>query len=71
LAATDRRAPLHAINTNQNLIGLVNASTVSIHHPGNRALICPLAFILREREPPMVNHSFASAGKAPSRRVPA
>jgi hypothetical protein len=71
LAAADRRAPLHAINTNQNLIGLVNASGVSIHHPGNRALICPLAFILRERAPPMVNHSFASAGKAPSRRVPA
>jgi hypothetical protein len=34
-------APLHAINTNQNLIGLVNGSAVSIHHLGNCAPICP------------------------------
>jgi hypothetical protein len=71
LAAADRRAPLHAINTNQNLIGLVNGNGVSIHHLGNGALICPVAFILRERDPPMVNRWFAVAGKAPSRRVPA
>jgi len=43
--------PLHAINTNQKLIGLVNRSAVSIHHFGNRALICPVAFILHERRP--------------------
>src|SRR6476620_6821385 len=49
LAAAARRTPLHAINTNQNLIGLVNGSAVAIHHPGNRARICPVAFILRER----------------------
>jgi hypothetical protein len=40
---------LHAINTNQNLIGLVNRIGVSIHHVADRALICPVAFILRER----------------------
>jgi chemotaxis protein CheZ len=31
--------PLHAINTNENLIGLVNGNGVSIHHVANRALI--------------------------------
>jgi hypothetical protein len=59
--------PLHAINTNQNLIGLVNGSAVSIHHFGDRRRICPVAFILRERGPPMVNRWYAAAGKPPSR----
>jgi hypothetical protein len=70
-AATDRRAPLHAINTNQNLIGLVNGIGVSIHHLGNGALIWPVAFILRERDALIVNHWYAPAGKERSRRVPA
>jgi hypothetical protein len=62
---------LHAINTNQNLIGLVNGNAVSIHHFGSRTRICPVAFILRERGSIMVNRWYAAAGKAPSRRVPA
>jgi hypothetical protein len=41
--------PLHAINTNENLIGLVNGNGVSIHHVADRALICRVAFILGER----------------------
>jgi hypothetical protein len=69
--ATARRTPLHAINTNQNLIGLVNRSAVSIHHFGNRARICPVAFILRERGPLMVNRWYAAASKAPTRDIPA
>jgi hypothetical protein len=47
--------PLHAINTNENLIGLVNGNGVSIHHVANPALICPVAFILGERRQHMVN----------------
>jgi hypothetical protein len=66
-----RRTPRHAINTNQNLIGLVNGNAVSIHHFGKRARIYPVAFILRERGPLMVNRWFAAAGKPPSRSVPA
>jgi len=58
--------PLHAINTNQNLIGLVNTSGVSIHHVGNRARICPTAFILRERALRMVNRWCVATGKAPT-----
>ena len=65
-----RRAPPHAINTNQNLIGLVNRSAVSIHHIRDRALICPVAFILHERRALMVNPWYA-AGKPSPRRVPA
>jgi hypothetical protein len=33
----------------QNRIGLVNRSGVSIHHVVNRALNCPVAFIFSER----------------------
>jgi hypothetical protein len=62
---------LHAINTNQNLLGLVNGNGVSIHHFGNRALICAVAFILHERGPLMVNRWYATTGKAPARPVPA
>jgi hypothetical protein len=69
--AAARRTPLHAINTNQNLIGLVNRSGVSIHHPGNRARICPVAFILHERRPLMVNRWYAAAVKSLPRHVPA
>ncbi|WP_334446758.1 hypothetical protein [Bradyrhizobium sp. AZCC 1610] len=69
--AAARQTPLHAINTNQNLIGLVNRSGVSIHHFGNGARICPVAFILRERAPLMVNRWCAAAGKASIRDVPA
>jgi chemotaxis protein CheZ len=47
--AAAQRTPLHAINTNQNLIGLVNGSAVLIHHPGSRPRICPVGFILHER----------------------
>jgi hypothetical protein len=50
---------------------LVNGNGVSIHHFGNRALICPVAFILHERRPLMVNRWCAAAGKPPPRRVPA
>jgi hypothetical protein len=71
LAAAVRQTPLHAINTNQNLIGLVNVSAVSIHHFGNRTLICPVAFILHERRPLMVNRWYAATGKSLPRRVPA
>jgi hypothetical protein len=71
LAAAARRTPLHAINTNQNLIGLVNRNAVSIHHFGDRARICPVAFILHERRPLMVNRWYAAAGKPLPRRVPA
>jgi hypothetical protein len=53
--ATTRPAALHANNTNQNLIGLVNENRVSIHHVGHGARICPTAFILRERASHMVN----------------
>jgi hypothetical protein len=49
LAAAARRTPLHAINTNQNLIGLVNGSAVLIHHSRSHARIWQVAFILRER----------------------
>jgi hypothetical protein len=63
--------PLHAINTDQNLIGLVNASAVSIHHFGNRARIWLVAFILHERRTLMVNRWYAAAGKPLSRHVPA
>jgi hypothetical protein len=69
--AAARRAPLHAINTNQNLIGLVNRSAVSIHHVSNRARIWPVAFILRERGQLMVNRWYAAAGKPLPRSVPA
>src|SRR3954466_541228 len=69
--AAARRAPLHATNTNQNLIGLVNRSAFSIHHVRSRARICPVAFILRERDPLMVNRWYAAAAEAPPRRVPA
>jgi hypothetical protein len=62
---------LHAINTNENLIGLVNENGVSIHHVVNRRRICPVAFILNERATPMVNRGCAAGGKAPPRDVPA
>ncbi|WP_162240495.1 hypothetical protein [Bradyrhizobium viridifuturi] len=41
--------------SNENRIGLVNGSAVSIHHVGNAARFCPVAFILRERRGNMVN----------------
>jgi hypothetical protein len=56
-------APLHAINTNENLIGLVNGNGVSIHHVVNRVLIWPVAFILGERGPFMVNRWCAAFAK--------
>jgi chemotaxis protein CheZ len=46
---------LHAINTNENLIGLVNRNGVSIHHIVKRARIFRTAFILNECRAPMVN----------------
>src|SRR6476620_6932917 len=65
----DRAAPLHAINTNENLIGLVNRNGVSIHHVVKRARIFRVAFILNERASLMVNRWFAAGYKAPSRDV--
>jgi len=56
-------APLHAINTNENLIGLVNGNGVSIHHVADPALICPVAFILGECGPFMVNRWCAAFAK--------
>jgi hypothetical protein len=47
--------PSHAINTNQNLIGLVNRNGVSIHHVVNSAPFCPVAFIFDEYLAGMVN----------------
>src|SRR6266481_9511817 len=67
----DRTAPLHAINTNENLIGLVNRSGVSIHHVVKRARICPVAFILRERAPLMVNRWCAQPAMLLASGVPA
>jgi hypothetical protein len=55
-------------NTNQNLIGLVNESGVSIHHVVCGARICPAAFILHERAAPMVNRwCVASLRNAPAK----
>jgi len=62
--------PLHAINTNENLIGLVNGNGISIHHVTHRSLICPVAFILDERGPFMVNRLCAAAAKTRNQRVP-
>jgi len=62
---------LHAINTNENLIGLVNGNGVSIHHVAKPALIFPVAFILGERGPVMVNRWFAAHSEGAARRVPA
>jgi hypothetical protein len=62
---------LRAINTNENLIGLVNENGVSIHHVVSRARICPVAFILNERTSLMVNRWCAAGGKAPPRDIPA
>jgi hypothetical protein len=62
--------PLHAINTNENLIGLVNGNGVSIHHVARHGLICPVAFILSERGPHMVNQWYAACAKTRSQRVP-
>jgi hypothetical protein len=56
-------APLHAINTNENLIGLVNGNGVSIHHVVKGTLICPVAFILSERAARMVNRWCAAFEK--------
>jgi hypothetical protein len=47
----------------QNRIGLVNENGVSIHHVGNRAWNCEVAFILSERGPRMVNRRFAAMTK--------
>jgi chemotaxis protein CheZ len=46
---------LHAITTNQKLIGLVNRNGVWIHHVANSAPFCPVAFIFDERGVAMVN----------------
>jgi hypothetical protein len=54
-----RRRPPHAINTNQNLIGLVNRNGVSIHHVANCAPFHPVAFIFGEQRLRMVNRWYA------------
>jgi hypothetical protein len=56
--ATPGATPLHAINTNQNLIGLVNGSAISIHHIVRWASFCPVAFIFDECARAMVNPRF-------------
>jgi hypothetical protein len=61
---------LHAINTNENLIGLVNRNGVSIHHVVNCDRISRLAFILGERGSRMVNRWCAAANFSPKRNVP-
>src|SRR5262245_18220694 len=59
LMARRTRAVHARFTTNENLIGLVNGSGVSIHHAGNSARFCQLAFIFSECERSMVNRLFA------------
>jgi hypothetical protein len=47
----------------QNRIGLVNENGVSIHHVGDRAWNCAVAFILNECAVGMVNRWFAAIAK--------
>jgi hypothetical protein len=49
---------------------LVNVSGVLIHYVVTRARICPVAFILDERAPLMVNRWCAAARKPARRDVP-
>jgi hypothetical protein len=46
---------------NQNRIGLVNRTGVSIHHVANSARFCPVAFIFGERRARMVNRLCAAS----------
>jgi hypothetical protein len=72
-ASGQTKAPPHAINENQNLIGLVNRAGVSIHHLVKCALNSRIAFILHERGPDMVNRCarrFAKRLQKPFRREP-
>jgi hypothetical protein len=62
---------LHAITTNENLIGLVNENEVSIHHVVNRTRIYPVAFIFDERARLMVNRWFATGPHAGREVFPA
>jgi hypothetical protein len=64
-------APPHAINEDQNLIGLVNRAGVSIHHPVKCALNSRTAFILHERGPHMVNRRCAALRETLAQTVPA
>jgi hypothetical protein len=58
---------LHAINKDQNLIGLVNGIGVSIHHVGKAARFCRVAFIFGECVSYMVNRWYAeSAARRPA-----
>jgi hypothetical protein len=70
-AANNAAAPWHTINENQNLIGLVNRSGVSIHHFAKCALNSPTAFILHERRPHMVNRRCAALRETLAQTVPA
>jgi hypothetical protein len=63
--------PLRVINTNQNLIGLVNRTAISIHHPASRARIWLTAFILHERARLIVNDSYPATGHAAPRHLAA
>ncbi|MFH0298831.1 hypothetical protein AAFX91_16600, partial [Bradyrhizobium sp. 31Argb] len=55
-----RETPWHATNQNQNRIGLVNVTSVWIHHVGNRRRISKLAFILLKFAGVMVNPGYAA-----------
>jgi hypothetical protein len=57
--ARGTRALHTRFTTNENLIGLVNGIGVSIHHVGDAARFCPVAFIFGECASRMVNRSFA------------
>ena len=71
LGGASIEAPLHAINKNQNLLGLVNETGVSIHHVGNRPWFCPVAFIFDEDEARMVNRWCAACFALDPGPVPA
>ncbi|MCC8959162.1 hypothetical protein H8B02_38895 [Bradyrhizobium sp. Pear77] len=57
--------------SNENRIGLVNGSAVSIHHLDNAARFCRTAFILRERRSDMVNRRYRSGYARSAQTVPA
>ncbi|MHC2435573.1 hypothetical protein [Bradyrhizobium sp. USDA 4451] len=57
--------------SNENRIGLVNVTAVSIHHPGKDARFCRTAFILRERRGGMVNRWYRGRRAPRGQSVPA
>ncbi|WP_426436811.1 hypothetical protein [Bradyrhizobium genosp. P] len=57
--------------SNENRIGLVNRSGVSIHHVVDHARFCPVAFILDERATGMVNRGLTAHLRHARQTVPA